>query len=391
MICSTCGNKFEKHERYGQYRSCSLECSNRKEKQRIENYIISNRNKNKKKCLSCNNMIHISESMMTTKYICSEECLKNYKNNLPKKLTILSSEFHMNKGMTKEEALHEVIRYQRERSPRCKEYWMNKGYTEKESHVLITSFQSNIANLDNRTLEEIRKNSVRCKEYWMNKGFTEEEAVKKISDIQTNNSLERLIQKHGEEIGNQKYQDLCSHLKYINSIEFYITKYGEEQGKIKFEENHSRHKSSKIADKFFTKLYSLLPKEITENINIYTNSINKEFGYKGKNHYYFYDFCIPELKIIIEFNGDFWHCNPSKYISGDIIKIGGKNFLVDDIWKYDKEKIKTVEDIGYTVIIEWYSGKKINEARLNDLVNIIIGKWKKMKNKEMEENEENKN
>lgn len=75
-----------------------------------------------------------------------------------------------------------------------------------------------------------------------------------------------------------------------------------------------------------------------------------QFQYLNK----YYDFKINNTKIIIEVNGDYWHANPDKYKSNDILNLGRDNFkTAQEIWNKDKKKINAIESIGYKVIIIW--------------------------------------
>lgn len=67
-----------------------------------------------------------------------------------------------------------------------------------------------------------------------------------------------------------------------------------------------------------------------------------------------YDFKIKDTNILIEVQGDFWHGNPLKYKSGDILKIPGTDgILVDKIWKKDKNKLDLANTHGYNIIYVW--------------------------------------
>lgn len=88
-------------------------------------------------------------------------------------------------------------------------------------------------------------------------------------------------------------------------------------------------------------------------IKIY-NNIKKK--YKNATHSlvimpYICDIFIPELNLIIEYNGDYWHCNPFKYEPKYYHKI--KNMLAEDIWDYDKKKIDLIKNNGYNLEIVW--------------------------------------
>jgi hypothetical protein len=56
--------------------------------------------------------------------------------------------------------------------------------------------------------------------------------------------------------------------------------------------------------------------------------------------YYHYDF---EYKgKIIEYHGDYWHCNPEKYEETFVNK--HSKYTAKEIWKRDEEKEKTAKE-----------------------------------------------
>lgn len=95
--------------------------------------------------------------------------------------------------------------YFRERSRLCIEYWIKRGYSEDDAIEMISKIQSEISR--SKTREQILSSTVRRKEYWLNKGYTEEEAKEKISNLQRTFTLEKCIEKHGEEEGLQIYNN----------------------------------------------------------------------------------------------------------------------------------------------------------------------------------------
>lgn len=103
---------------------------------------------------------------------------------------------------------------------------------------------------------------------------------------------------------------------------------------------------------------------ISENPNIFSSRSKTEIKiykkikkkYKNTTHSlvikpYVCDIFIPELNLIIEYNGDYWHCNPKKYEPKYYHKL--KNMLAEDIWNYDKSKIDLITNIGYNLETIW--------------------------------------
>lgn len=64
-----------------------------------------------------------------------------------------------------------------------------------------------------------------------------------------------------------------------------------------------------------------------------------------------YDYCLEEHKILIEYNGDYWHCNPEIYEEGYYNQ--KKSKTAKEIWEHDQEKIDKGKEKGYTVIVFW--------------------------------------
>lgn len=101
---------------------------------------------------------------------------------------------------------------------------------------------------------------------------------------------------------------------------------------------------SKQSIKFFNDLNNLLH----FNYNIYYNK--NEFGLKDKTTglYYKYDFTDTKNKIIIEYNGDYWHPTCEN-------DTNWKNNRLDcnETWMYDNNKRKCAESYGFKVIYIW--------------------------------------
>lgn len=69
-------------------------------------------------------------------------------------------------------------------------------------------------------------------------------------------------------------------------------------------------------------------------------------------------------KIILNINGDYWHCNPNKYKPNDIIIRQGKTKLVQEIWNYDTMRDKIFKSKGYRIITIWESDFKDNKDKI---------------------------
>ena len=72
-----------------------------------------------------------------------------------------------------------------------------------------------------------------------------------------------------------------------------------------------------------------------------------------KNHWRLYDIRISKTKNLIEFNGDYWHANPSLYKENDILFFKKGNVTASDIWAKDCYKKDLANKNGFLVTYIW--------------------------------------
>jgi hypothetical protein len=77
---------------------------------------------------------------------------------------------------------------------------------------------------------------------------------------------------------------------------------------------------------------------------------------------------------LVEYNGDYWHCNPKKY-SEDYFH-SKKNKTAKEIWEYDKNKLDLANQRGYNYLIIWESDYKLNP----NIINVYLDKYETRKN-----------
>ena len=81
------------------------------------------------------------------------------------------------------------------------------------------------------------------------------------------------------------------------------------------------------------------------------------------------DVYIPSLNLIIEYFGDYWHCNPLKYQSDYYNVKKGK--YAWELWEYDTKKLELIKSCGYNLEVIWEKDLKNN----NKLIENIISKY----------------
>lgn len=131
----------------------------------------------------------------------------------------------------------------------------------------------------------------------------------------------------------------------------------------KYWENLTDEQKSKL---FHYNGTSNLETKISEVLNYLSISYTTQFHIKGK----IFDFKISNTNILIEVNGDYWHCNPTKYSIDEVVKFPGEIRKVKDVWKKDNDKRERVEKIGYKVIYIWEDEIK----KTKDLSKLVLSK-----------------
>lgn len=68
------------------------------------------------------------------------------------------------------------------------------------------------------------------------------------------------------------------------------------------------------------------------------------------------DIFIKDKNLVVEFNGDYWHCNPNKYKPDYFHK--HKKKTAQQIWEDDSLRIENIKKLGYNLIVVWESDIK---------------------------------
>ena len=208
--------------------------------------------------------------------------------------------------------------------------------------------------LANQKSYSFEKTSWTQKSYWIKMGFNEADAIKNVSELQRTFSLDICIKKLGEEAGLARWKQRQELWK----------------SKVFNDDVHIGRGRSKVSEKLFEEIKNELGKENCADVLDGANE--KSFWDKDKKKCYKFDFTKVSSKRIIEFNGDYWHCNPAKYEPSYHHKI--KDASAEEIWNYDDEKINVAKENGYTVLTIWEQDFRNDPDKVIDIcINFING------------------
>jgi len=199
-------------------------------------------------------------------------------------------------------------------------------------------------------------------------------------------TLEKMINRYGEDQGTIKWIEYCERQSYTNTKEYFVDKYGIEKGTLKFLQLN-KDKASSTNPKVLSQKLNISLDEAVDIIltrlskncdgNVWGSNIEKEFVSMlidkvgtleyttftkpyGRwspilESYVIYD--IKNKDCIIEFNGDYWHANPKIYKDDALIR--GRTAL--EIQTRDYNKMKTAENFGFRTYTVWESDFKSNK------------------------------
>ena len=335
------------------------------------------------------------------------ELKKRSKENSP-----FCEEFYLKRGFNLSEAkakiaeLNESIEYDSFKNKNHTNYWVSKGFSLDEALQKISKLQSNRHKTYLRKMKKLGFSEKEALAIKTNKRLTTEkinlkkqwgdEYIKKFNERRDTLSLKSFQKRFGEEKGFEKYREYWNNAKpshfskeyYVNlgynekeaqaiisknnsrNEKFFINKYGEVEGKQRYKEFIQKTtsffkniKCSKIA----TELFDELKNEFKDLNFRYAENEVKITGSNDRNYYI--DCVIDDGKkfVCIEFNGDFWHANPKKYQSEEIIAWGK---TAREIWEKDENKS--------AVILEHFDDLKVvweSEIDLNELKDYIKGEF----------------
>lgn len=323
-----------------------------------------------------------------------------------------NKEYWIERGFDEKDA----ITMSRSKMPGTFEYYtIFKGLPASSGSILVSDFQNTRKNTLSNFVKKHgeKEGGQRFKSYcdkqaysntleYMIENYGESEGIEKYYTANKMRAvtLDNLTEKHGVAIGTKIYNEYVSKQR-INgkTLGYFVEKYGEKQGREiyedigkrkslsyegfllrndgdvekateefeiycqrRYESNILRAGVSKSSQDFFRKLHAELRKiEIT---GIYYASFNQEWGINvvGKRFVYLDFFCRSRGKVI-EFYGDYYHANPLKFQSSDIIKCFGGIKAAATIWSDDADRIRDIKTVSYVkdVLVIWSSEVENNE------------------------------
>ena len=206
----------------------------------------------------------------------------------------------------------------------CEEYkekygkFQSEKYTQQQSERVkgennpgynhggrLSPFSSKFIHADKIDQEDLRRrqaeslknngNATTTMAYWLKQGYSEDEAKEKLKERQTTFTLEKCIEKYGEEAGRQRWLDR------------------QEKWQASFQQT-ADNCFSKVSQELFWKIYENLGNkdsvyfaELSEDKALDDSGRNNEYLLRLSDRVVLPDFYDESTKRIIEFDGTYWH------------------------------------------------------------------------------------
>lgn len=176
-------------------------------------------------------------------------------------------------------------------------------------------------------------------EYYLDKGYSEEESIELLRKRQRTFTLQKCIEKYGEESGRNRWLERQENWQ-----------------KSLLDNGNIKCGYSKISQDLFNEIIKHY--KIEDIPFVYYAIKNKEYYISRKSLGFFsYDFTDKNRMKIIEYNGDQYHANPNLFESNDYphpyYKEDGPT--AKEIWERDNLKINLAKNEGFDVLVIWDS------------------------------------
>ena len=172
-------------------------------------------------------------------------------------------------------------------------------------------------------------------------------------------SLEWFKKKYGDERGVYFWEILCENK--AQTIQNFIKRYGDNEGRKKYFDYINQRKN------YFSQISQELFLELDDDDAYFATKNSEFFLYSHELEcVFFYDYVLKSKKKCIEFNGDYWHMNPSIYNEDDVGYFG---YNASEIWEKDRIKNNALEKEGFEILVIWENEYKENK-------NLIVEKCK---------------
>lgn len=187
-------------------------------------------------------------------------------------------------------------------------------------------------------------------EFYLAKGLSEDEARKALDDRQRKNGLEYYCNKYGIEEGSKKFAE---------RMKIFGSKIKEDWKKQPWKRWKWGKRYSTASVNFFESIIESVPALLEYRCFFKEN----EFFLHKDGAIFFYDFCIKDLNLIVEYHGIKFHPKTPDDTSWKALYT---DMTAHEKYHKDQDKLKLANDSGFEVIVVWEDEVTFKKAELID-------------------------
>lgn len=228
------------------------------------------------------------------------------------------------------------------------EFYIEKGYSEEEALAIVQSRKTKAAENSHEVMRQSPEKNPTNIAYYLAKGMNEEESKEALSNRQRTFTLEKCIEKHGEEEGTRIWQERQD--KWQATLKSKSPEEIQEINRKKVVNSRTAMGTSSTKEKELIAILSVYYNiDIEQQFYIADGDIIRTYDGKYKN-------------VIIEFHGTYWHCDPRVFPEDYFHET--KKVTAKELWEYDEQKRLLAEKHGYTIFVVWENDFKTEEDKL---------------------------
>lgn len=230
------------------------------------------------------------------------------------------------------------------------------------------SDEENVKNLNSK------RKSIWQKSFWIEKGLTEVEAIAKISSLQKRTFTEETRKLYSKQrTGDANSMSLesiakrngCSPQEAIALTPCFGRK---KEKHPMYGKHHTPEAIIKICLNTPTSFFNKSKGE--KELQLFVLSLDTDAKFNRGAGPYNCDIILKTRKIVIEYFGDYWHCNPSKFAADDYNK--RLHCTASERWKKDELKKNYFEKLGFKYIVVWEDCWKNNKETIKENIKCIM-------------------
>ena len=248
-------------------------------------------------------------------------------------------------------------------------YWLRRGHPEEYAHAVIAQRQSSCSKRRHVSIairkaqgdQTWKKEFTMMPEYYTSRGSTPEDAIALAHERQVTFSLQKCVMRYGETEGVKVWK--ARQDKWLNTL---ASKTDAEKLDILRRKVVPMGRASRESLAVLLPLHRMLVERgVCDDGDVYYGHGDRNEWYLADSeNFYLYDFCVPKLKLIVEYQGKVWH--PDHRLDEAALSSwkNAQGVPATVVIESDARKREFAERHGFKVVYLWASDDVMTNMRI---------------------------